>query len=229
MHDYNFLGLVNTINNRLNEVELTEGNFHSAIGWYSQAKEAVNAAIQHISLQENQWPFYYVEEDLILTEGQVRYSYPPTAQNLKMDSFRLISGLNIAQISRHLKEEDYEKILSTNRNIDIVSPEIQVGRPDVVFRYPDLSFGVFPAPNDAYTLRFEWYSLPPVLEEPTEAPVIPVQWKHVITNGAMMYAYMFRGDNEAAAMMQSIFDGNIKLMRKTYENRYVNVRSSMRT
>lgn len=229
MHEYNYLGLVNTVNNRLNEVELLEGNFHSAIGWYSQAKEAVNAAIQHISIQEHQWPFYYVQEDLPLVKGQIRYDYPLLAQSVKMDSFRLTSGLNVAQYSHYLKEEDYEKVLSTNRNIDITTPEIPVGRPDVVFRYPDMSFGVFPAPNDEYNLRFEWYSLPPSLEEPTDTPVIPPQWKHVIVNGAMMYAYLFRGDIETAAMMREVFDTGIKLMRKTYENRYVNVRSTMRS
>ncbi len=228
MQPYNFLGLVNTLNNRLNEVELTEANFNSAIGWYSQAKEAVNAAIQHISNQEHQWPFYYEQEDLVLTEGQVRYPYPLESQTLKMDSFRLISGPNINQRGHYLKEVDYEEILEHNTNIDFVGTDILKGRPEKVFRYPDFTIGVYPAPFDGYTLRYEWYRLPPTLEEAVDVPIIPEQWRHVITNGAMMYAYMFRGDNEAAGMMQAIFDNNIKLMRKVYENRYVYARSGMR-
>ena len=39
---YNFIGLVNDINNRLNEVALTEANFASAVGYYSLAKDAIN-------------------------------------------------------------------------------------------------------------------------------------------------------------------------------------------
>ena len=228
MQPYNFLGLVNTINNRLNEVELTEANFNSAIGWYAQAKEAVNAAIQHISNQEHQWLFYYVSEDLPLVVSQVRYDYPLNAQSVKMDSFRLIQGNNVTNRSKYLAEKDYEEVLSANTDIDMDALTIKTGKPDLVFRYPDMSFGFYPAPDDTYTVRFEWYSLPPTLEEATDIPVIPEQWRHVITNGAMMYAYMFRGDGESAAMMQQIFDNNIKLMRKVYENRYVGVRSSMR-
>ena len=35
---YNFLGLVNEVNRRLNEVELTTSNFAAATGYYSTAK-----------------------------------------------------------------------------------------------------------------------------------------------------------------------------------------------
>ena len=40
---YNFLGLVNEVNRRLNEVELTSSNFATAIGYYNTAKDAVNS------------------------------------------------------------------------------------------------------------------------------------------------------------------------------------------
>ena len=42
---YDFLGLVNAVNRRLNEVELSSANFATATGFYSQAKDAVNASI----------------------------------------------------------------------------------------------------------------------------------------------------------------------------------------
>ena len=38
---YDYLGLVNDVNNRLNEVELTSSNFTST-GYFSFAKDAVN-------------------------------------------------------------------------------------------------------------------------------------------------------------------------------------------
>ena len=46
---YDFLGLVNAVNRRLNEVELSSANFASATGFYSQAKDAVNASIRSVS------------------------------------------------------------------------------------------------------------------------------------------------------------------------------------
>ena len=57
---YNFLGLVNAMNRRLNEVELTSSNFATATGFYSQAKDAVNAAIRYINQSEYFWSFNHM-------------------------------------------------------------------------------------------------------------------------------------------------------------------------
>jgi len=43
---YDYLGLVNDVNRRLNEVELTSSNFAAATGEYSMIKDAVNSAIR---------------------------------------------------------------------------------------------------------------------------------------------------------------------------------------
>ena len=49
---YDFLGLVNDVNHRLNEVALTSANFAAATGYYSIAKDAVNSAVRHIQQEE---------------------------------------------------------------------------------------------------------------------------------------------------------------------------------
>ena len=46
---YDYLDLVNEINRRLNEVELTSVNFLSAKGFYQTAKDAVNSSIRPVS------------------------------------------------------------------------------------------------------------------------------------------------------------------------------------
>ena len=43
---YDYISLVNDINRRLNEVELTTLTFLTATGYYSFAKDSVNAAIR---------------------------------------------------------------------------------------------------------------------------------------------------------------------------------------
>ena len=61
-NEYNFIGLVNDINRRLNEVELVNDsasnkNFSTATGYYSFAKDSVNAAIRHVNSEEFEWPW----------------------------------------------------------------------------------------------------------------------------------------------------------------------------
>ena len=59
---YDYLGLVNDVNRRLNEVELTSSNFGSAIGEYAMVKDAVNASIRYINQHEYGFPFNHDTE-----------------------------------------------------------------------------------------------------------------------------------------------------------------------
>ena len=64
---YDYLGLVNDVNRRLNEVELTSTNFATANGEYSMIKDAVNASIRFINQHEFEWPYNHVTEEETLT------------------------------------------------------------------------------------------------------------------------------------------------------------------
>jgi hypothetical protein len=64
------------------------------------------------------------------------------------------------------------------------------------------------------------------MEQNDEVPTIPEAYKYVIHNGAMYYAYMFRGDNEAASISREIFDRNIDTMRTILINRTEYARST---
>ena len=57
---YNYIGLVNEVNRRLNEVELITSNFSSTSGFHSQVKDSVNAAIQEIDQEYPHWPYNFV-------------------------------------------------------------------------------------------------------------------------------------------------------------------------
>ena len=86
---YNFLDLVNEINRRLNEIELTSNNFLTAKGFYQSAKDAVNSSIRHINHEEFNWPWNHREEEEVLTAGISRYPYPEDAKLIDEKSFRL--------------------------------------------------------------------------------------------------------------------------------------------
>ena len=52
---YDYLGLVNDVNRRLNEVELTTSNFINATGEYSMIKDAVNSAKKKKSIKSDKF------------------------------------------------------------------------------------------------------------------------------------------------------------------------------
>jgi len=224
---YNFLGLVNDINRRLNEVELTSSNFANANGFYSTAKDAVNSAIRHINHEEFYWPWNHVEEEDTLTAGTIRYGYPYDAKTIDMDSFRIKrdDSLNIGTVK--LKNLNYKEYLDKYVDYEYNSSASMQKVPSFVVRAPSQEFLLVPTPDKAYELVYEYYRNPVELELFDDVPSIPIEFKHIIVDGAMFYAYQFRSDTQAAQISQAKFETGIKYMRSLYINHYDYVRSSM--
>lgn len=226
---YNFLGLVNDINRRLNEVELTSSNFADAKGFYSTAKDAVNSAIRHINHEEFYWPWNHVEEEDTLTAGTTRYGYPYDAKTIDMDSFRIKrdDSLNIGTVK--LKNLNYKEYLDKYVDYEYNSSASMQKVPSFVVRAPSQEFLLVPTPDKAYELVYEYYRNPVELELFDDVPSIPIEFKHIIVDGAMFYAYQFRSDTQAAQISQAKFETGIKYMRSLYINHYDYVRSTMIT
>lgn len=236
---YNFLDLVNSVNRQFNEVELTSSNFSSATGFYSQAKEAVNSAVREINRDQTNWPFNHVNFTETVVAGQVRYDYQSDAKLVDFDSFRIRPDTTFGNPTTKLIKIDYEEYLE-----NFVDAEYQTGAefdnsfdesfgggttsganlPRYVFQTQELKFGLHPAPDNAYILDYEYFTLATDLEDYDDAPTIPVQFKYVIRDGALSHAYAFRDDMEMSDRYYSRFQEGIKDMRTIYINRYDHIR-----
>jgi len=224
---YNYLELVNEVNRRLNEVELTSSNFANATGQYGQIKDAVNAAIRHINHEEFNWPWNHVEEEEILTAGTVRYGYPYDAQNIDMDSFRIKKDDTLAVQTTRLKSIDYKEYLDKYVDYEYNNSTGIRNVPTMVSRAPNQEFILVPPPKAAYELVYEYYRNPVDLQLYNDVPTIPQEFRHIIVDGSMYYAYSFRGDAQLATVSDSRFREGIKYMRTLYINSYDYVRSTV--
>lgn len=223
---YDFLGLVNDVNRRLNEVELTSSNFASAKGFYSHAKDAVNSAIQDINQTQTEWPFNYQTQDDTLVVGQTRYPYPANTKLVDMDSFRVQFSASLNNTTEKLQLISYEEYLQRYVDQEYNTDTSLRNLPRYVFRAPNLQYGVSPAPDQAYTLTYEYYLNTTDLSAYDDVPVIPEMYRHVIIDGAMYYAYMFRGNTQDAVVAKDKFMQGIKNMRIILINRYDYIRST---
>lgn len=224
---YDYLGLVNDVNKRLNEVELTSSNFNTVTGFYSAAKDAVNGALRHINQSAFEWPFNHVEQEDVLTAGEVRYGYPADAKTLDFDSFRIKRSASFGNDTRKLKLMAYEEYLENYVDAEYDTSNTGIRSiPRVVFRTPNQGFGVYPPPDNAYELVYEYYRLPVDLIGATDVPSIPEQFRYVIVDGAMYFAYLFRGNTQDATLQFQKFEEGIKDMRTLYVNRYDYVRDT---
>jgi len=224
---YDYIGLVNDVNRRLNEVELTAANFLTATGEYSMVKDAVNSSIRYINQHEYEWPFNHVEAEETLTAGLVRYAAPADSKVIDFDSFRIKRNDTLGNETKKLRLLSYEEYLDKFSDYEYNTATSIRSLPEYVFRAPNEEFGIVAPPDKAYELVYEYYRLPVDLINDTDVPSIPEQFRYIIVNGAMHFAYMFRGETQEAMIMQQRFDLEIKQMRSLYINRYDYVRSTV--
>ena len=225
---YDFLGLVNAVNRRLNEVELSSSNFAAATGFYSQAKDSVNASIRYLNQSEYFWPFNHNTEELSLSANTTRYAFPVDAKVINFQSFRIKENVSLNNSTTRIKEISYEDYLDKYIEQEYNATANQ-GVPTLVAQAPDLKFIMTPEPDKAYELVYEYYSFPSDLAVATDVPTIPERFQHIIIDGAMHYGYLFRGNTQDALVMKEKFDEGIKHMRSQLINRTPYVRSFMRT
>jgi hypothetical protein len=223
---YDFIGLVNDVNRRLNEVELTTTNFAGAQGYYNLTKDAVNASMRHIHQEEFEWPWNHAEEEEILTPGEVRYSMPYNSKTVNMNSFRIKRDAALGVGTTKLKVLNYEEYLDKHVDAEYNSGEETRGVPKYVIRAPSREILFVPAPKDAYEVVYEYYATGVDMSLFSDVPEIPEQYRHTIVDGAMYYAYVFRGDMQAANLSEAKFKAGIKNMRSVNINRTEYIRDT---
>jgi len=216
---YNFLGLVNDVNKRLNEVELTEVTFSTATGYSSFVKDSINASLRHLNQEEFEWPFNHVEEEETLTAGTVRYSYPYDAKTINLNTFRIKRDDSLNVETRKLKPLNYEEYLDKYADYEYNSSTGIRSVPEYVVRAPSRELIFVPSPDKAYEVVYEYYTSGFDLINPLDVPNVPEEYRYVIVDGAMYYAYQFRSDLQAASLAFQKFQQGIKSLRSLHINR----------
>ena len=223
---YNYITLVNEVQRRLNEVELTTATFDTARGFHALSKDAINSSIRHINQEEFEWPWNHVEASEVLLPGNVRYSYPYDAKTINMNTFRIKrdASLNVETIK--LKILSYEEYLDKYADMEYNSNEGIRTIPRYVIRTPSRELIFVPSPDKAYEVIYEYFTSTYDLQKYDDVPTLPEQYRHVIVDGAMYYAYVFRGDMQSASSSIDKFEQGLKNMRSLNINRVDGLRDA---
>lgn len=224
---YNYLELVNAVCRKLNEVELTSSNFATAKGFYSHVKDAVNNAIRDINQTHYEWPFNHITAEETLTTGTSRYAFPSDASKIDFDSFRVKADSTLGNATSRLAVITYDTYLQKHVDQEYTEDTSVYDVPQFVAHAPSLEYVVVPPPDKDYEIVYEYYRVPVDLELYSDVPTIPERFKHIILDGAAYHTYMFRSNEQSAAMSKSKFEEGIKRMRIILINRYENVNSTM--
>jgi len=99
--------------------------------------------------------------------------------------------------------------------------------PRYIVRTLDNNFLLFPFPNRAYTLKYDYFAFPTDLSALTDSTTIPARFGPVIIDGATAFVYQYRGETTQYQLNFSRFEQGIKNMQSLLINKYEYVRSTM--
>jgi hypothetical protein len=222
---YTYLDLTNEVIARFNEVALTSSNFVNSRGFQTQCKNAVNDAINYINTREFSWPYNHATQTETLVAGTTRYTIPTNAKHVDYDTFRLVDDSSLGVEGKSLTIIDYKDYL--NKFINQEDRSDVGGVPSHIFRTPDNNFGLYPYPDKAYSLKFEYYIYTTALSAATDVPTIPAQYRQVIVDGATAFGYQYRGEGGEYQLNFARFEDGIKSMQTLLSNRADYIRSTV--
>ena len=222
---YTYLDLTNEVIARFNEVALTSSNFVNSRGFQTQCKNAVNDAINYINTREFGWPYNHATQTETLVAGTTRYTIPTNAKHVDYDTFRLVDDSSLGVEGKSLTIIDYKDYL--NKFINQEDRSDVGGVPSHIFRTPDNNFGLYPYPDKAYSLKFEYYIYTTALSAATDVPTIPAQYRQVIVDGATAFGYQYRGEGGEYQLNFARFEDGIKSMQTLLSNRADYIRSTV--
>ncbi len=221
-----FLTLVNTVLNSFGQVNLTVDEFNTARGFHAQVKNAVNLAIQELNQQQFEWPFNHQTASVTLTPGTSVYSFPDTLKIADMTTFRIAKDDSLNVNASLLTEIDYNTYLSQFFVDESNSGEAGRDTPTKVYRTKTTSFGVYPSPDKAYVMSYDYFQYPVDLVNHGDLLSIPDAYVNVIITGASKYCHEFRDNDQMVAYNDQKFKTGIEKMRTLLINRHTRVRDT---
>ena len=99
--------------------------------------------------------------------------------------------------------------------------------PRFIVRTLDNNYLLFPFPNRAYTLKYDYFAFPTDLSGQSDTTTIPARFDPVIIDGATAYVYQYRGETTQYQLNFARFEQGIKNMQSLLVNKYEYVRSTM--
>jgi len=184
----------------------------------------VNQAIFDVYTEEDaRWPFAWNEGTLNVVAGTTNYDKPSDASSIDWNSFVLQSDSANDIVSDHLPPMVYNVYRRQILERDNETTEDERDTPCAVVRRPDNNIIITPVPDQAYTIKYEYFTIPSPLVNHDDTTNIPQEFEQMIVDKALHYAYMFRDNFEQAGLAQRRYESNVNKVRRILIPQFANV------
>ncbi len=98
--------------------------------------------------------------------------------------------------------------------------------PTHVVRTLDNNYILYPCPEKAYTIKYDYFTFPTDMDAHGDTTTIPDRFAAVIVDGATAFIYQYRGETQQYAINFTRFEQGIKNMQTLLINKYDYLRST---
>jgi len=98
--------------------------------------------------------------------------------------------------------------------------------PTHVIRTLDNNYILFPCPDKAYTIKYDYFTFPTDMSAHGDTTSIPDRFAPVIVDGATAFVYQYRGETQQYAINFTRFEQGIKSMQTLLVNKFDYLRST---
>ena len=100
------------------------------------------------------------------------------------------------------------------------------GEPRFVVRTLDNNYLLYPYPDKAFTLKFDFFTFPSDMSAHGDTTSVPDRFSPVVVDGAVSYIYQYRGESQQYGIAFARFEQGIKNMQTLLINKFEYVRST---
>ncbi len=216
---YNYMTVANEILGHFGETRLTATTFTTVEDPFQlHILEKINTAILDIYTEnKSELPFAKTVGTEVLVAGTQEYSRPANHAVIDWDSFYISYNalLTTSPYASNLTAIDYDQYRVNQRTVDLNSVDSDnYSRPRTVVRTQGTTYIVSPKPDLAYTLKYEYFTLPTTLTLYSDIPDIPERYRAVIIQKVLIDAYRFKGDADMSQIAAQDYRKTHSSMRR---------------
>ena len=172
----------------------------------NRIKNWINMGYYNFVLREL-WPFRETTDDVTTIAGTQEYVLSTEFTNI--DAQNITSVAIQGATNRKLVYWPFNQLRAANPDYDLIGTSVPQN-----YYLKGGNLGLWPSPNDVYTVTVDYYKVPTELSADADEPIIPVAYRQSLVQFALAKEHDFNTDPDLAQKAMNEFEQIVVLARQ---------------
>ena len=172
----------------------------------NRIKNWINMGYYNFVLREL-WPFREVTDTITTVAGTQEYTLSSEFTDIDAQNVQTVTLQGT--INRKLVYWPYSQLRADQPDFDLIGTSV----PERYYLKTG-SIGLWPSPNDVYTVNVDYYKVPTELSADADTPIIPVAYREALVQYALSHEHDFNTDPDLAQKAMNTYEQIVTLARQ---------------